>query len=54
MRAKTDPVAKGRRIRVRSPKAVADELRSLLEQGVDYLHKCDSEFNIPEDHAKAV
>jgi hypothetical protein len=49
-----DPVAKGRRIRVRPPKAVADEVRSLLEQGVDYLHTCDSEFNIPEGHARAV
>lgn len=49
-----DPVAKGRRIRVRDPRAVVDELEILLNQGVDVLHLCDSEFNIPMAHATAV
>jgi len=49
-----DPIVKGRKIRVRPPKAVADELEVLLERGIDYLHLCDSEFNLPEEHAKAV
>ena len=49
-----DPVAKGIRSRVRSPESVADELECLLEQGIDHFHTCDSEFNLPERHAKEV
>ncbi len=49
-----DPVAKGRHIRVRDPRAVVDELETLVRQGVDVLHLCDSEFNIPVTHATAV
>ncbi|MFQ6098095.1 MAG: B12-binding domain-containing radical SAM protein, partial [Armatimonadota bacterium] len=49
-----DPVSKGREVRVRPPASVADEVDSLLAQGVTHLHTCDSEFNIPPDHAKAV
>jgi radical SAM superfamily enzyme YgiQ (UPF0313 family) len=49
-----DPVAKGNTCRVRSPRAVADEVEQLLELGVDWLHTCDSEFNIPSRHAEAV
>ena len=49
-----DPVAKGSVCRVRSPSKVADEIEHLLELGVDWLHTCDSEFNMPGDHAEAV
>ncbi|HIE50810.1 MAG TPA: radical SAM protein [Armatimonadetes bacterium] len=49
-----DPVAKARRIRLRPPAAVAEEVAALLTQGVDHLHTCDSEFNLPEAHARAV
>ena len=49
-----DPVAKGRQTRTRPPAAVVDEIQSLLEQGIDHLHTCDSEFNMPEQHALAV
>jgi len=49
-----DPVAKGRKIRLRNPEQVADELEALLEEGVNYFHFCDSEFNLPEEHAQAV
>ena len=49
-----DPVAKGRVCRTRSPSKVADEVEHLLELGVDWLHTCDSEFNIPAHHAEAV
>ncbi len=49
-----DPVSKGRRVRLRSPKLVVEELTALLAQGIDYFHTCDCEFNIPGDHAKAV
>jgi tryptophan 2-C-methyltransferase len=46
-----DPIAKGKHVRLRPPSAVADELENLIEQGIDALHTCDGEFNIPESHA---
>lgn len=49
-----DPVSKGRKIRLRPPKDVADELENLLKQGIDHFHTCDSEFNLPEGHAVAI
>lgn len=49
-----DPVAKGRALRMRPPRAVVDELENLLAQGIDHFHTCDSEFNLPPDHAMAV
>lgn len=49
-----DPVAKGNRIRCRSPKAVVGELENLIAQDINYLHTCDSEFNLPEWHAEEV
>jgi len=49
-----DPLAKGPAARTRSPGEVADEVEALLAQGVDVLHLCDSEFNVPADHALAV
>src|SRR5512133_1007332 len=49
-----DPVAKGTRVRFRDPELVADECASLLAQGIDVLHLCDGEFNIPRAHASAV
>jgi radical SAM superfamily enzyme YgiQ (UPF0313 family) len=49
-----DPLAKGNILRLRNPSEVADEAQSLLSQGIDVLHLCDSEFNIPRNHAWAV
>jgi radical SAM superfamily enzyme YgiQ (UPF0313 family) len=49
-----DPLAKGARTRVRPPAAVADEIERLLEQGIDHLHTCDGEFNLPVWHALEV
>lgn len=49
-----DPVGKGKTVRMRSPQSVADEAEALLEMGVEHLHFCDSEFNIPAEHAEAV
>lgn len=49
-----DPLAKGRGLRLRNPSEVADEIQSLLLQGIDVLHLCDSEFNVPRSHAYAV
>ena len=49
-----DRLAKGTRTRLRPPTHVADEVESLLRQGVDVLHLCDAEFNIPGQHARDV
>ncbi len=49
-----DPVAKGARVRTRLATSVADEIESLVGQGIDVLHICDSEFNISGSHARAV
>jgi hypothetical protein len=49
-----DPVAKGAVVRTRSAGSVVGELRSLVEQGIDHFHTCDSEFNIPAWHALEV
>ncbi|MFC1919630.1 B12-binding domain-containing radical SAM protein [Chloroflexota bacterium] len=49
-----DPVAKGRTTRLRPPETVVDEIEDLLAQGVSWYHLCDSEFNIPCEHAKSV
>lgn len=49
-----DPIAKGRVVRCRPPVQVADEVEALLDQGVDVLHVCDGEFNLPPEHALAV
>ena len=46
-----DPVAKGATCRTRTPRAVAAEVERLLEQGIDHLHTCDGEFNMPAWHA---
>jgi radical SAM superfamily enzyme YgiQ (UPF0313 family) len=49
-----DPVGKGKRLRLRSPRSASDEIEALLEMGIDNLHFCDSEFNIPEQHARDI
>jgi len=49
-----DPLAKGTKTRLRNPSEVADEAQTLLAKGIDVLHLCDCEFNIPRSHAYAV
>jgi hypothetical protein len=49
-----DPIAKGRQSRLRPPRVVVEEIRDLLAQGADVYHTCDSEFNLPGDHGRAV
>ena len=49
-----DPLAKGNQERLRPADQVAAEIGSLLEQGIDHLHTCDSEFNLPSHHAHEV
>jgi radical SAM superfamily enzyme YgiQ (UPF0313 family) len=47
-------LAKGAAFRLRSPNEVAEEVECLLRQGIDVLHLCDAEFNLPPDHARSV
>jgi radical SAM superfamily enzyme YgiQ (UPF0313 family) len=49
-----DPLAKGKVVRTRPPKDVVDEIENLLEQEIDHIHTCDSEFNLPPWHALEV
>jgi len=49
-----DPLSKGTRCRLRPPRVVAQEARHLIAQGVDAIHLCDAEFNLPLEHAKGV
>ena len=49
-----DPLCRGSRSRLRPPQSVADEVEALLGMGIDHLHFCDSEFNLPPQHAMAV
>jgi radical SAM superfamily enzyme YgiQ (UPF0313 family) len=49
-----DPVAKGRKSRMRPAEGVVEELESLVQKGIHTFHFCDSEFNIPRHHAEAV
>ncbi len=49
-----DPLAKGAAVRPREPSEVADEVRSLIDKGIEVLHLCDSEFNVSRSHAYAV
>jgi radical SAM superfamily enzyme YgiQ (UPF0313 family) len=47
-----EPAIRGRTVRLRPPRAVAQEMVNLVEQGASWFHLCDSEFNIPISHAK--
>lgn len=49
-----DPLSKGTVCRSRKPMEIADEIESLADRGIDVLHTCDAEFNIPRSHALAV
>ena len=46
-----EPVIKGNHLRLKAPESVADEIEVLLTRGINSFHFCDSEFNIPEEHA---
>ena len=49
-----DRLAKGPRPRFRSPAEIASEMEWLLARGIDVFHLCDSEFNVPAEHARRV
>jgi len=50
----TYPIIEGRRVRVRSPGPVCDEIEDLLAQGTSTLFFVDNEFNYPPEHARAI
>ncbi|MFX1297711.1 MAG: B12-binding domain-containing radical SAM protein [Promethearchaeota archaeon] len=49
-----DPICKGHDIRLKDPRSVCVEFETLIKQGINCFHLCDSEFNIPLSHAKTV
>ncbi|MCK7490742.1 MAG: radical SAM protein [Comamonadaceae bacterium] len=49
-----DPVAKGHRTRLLPPRRVVAEIEALVGLGIDHLHTCDPEFNVPLAHARDV
>jgi len=49
-----EPAIKGRRYRLRQPEHIVYEIQSLCQKEIYHFHTCDSEFNLPEEHAKAV
>jgi radical SAM superfamily enzyme YgiQ (UPF0313 family) len=49
-----DPVSKGKSVRLLPPQRVVEELAAMISQGVDHFHTCDSEFNLPPQHAQQV
>ena len=46
-----DPLIKGCRVRTRPASIVIREIKNLIDMGIDHIHFCDSEFNIPIDYA---
>jgi radical SAM superfamily enzyme YgiQ (UPF0313 family) len=49
-----DPLVRGKRLRLRPPRNVAQEMVDLVDQGVTWFHLCDSEFNLSPRHAQGV
>jgi radical SAM superfamily enzyme YgiQ (UPF0313 family) len=49
-----DPVGKGRTVFTKPLPFLIAEVESLVDQGVTVFHLCDSEFNMPREHALQV
>ncbi len=49
-----DPIAKGNTIYPKPISFLIKEIRSLVDQGINIFHLCDSEFNLPKEQAAAV
>jgi len=49
-----EPFAKGRKYRLRQPEHIVDEIQCLFQRGITHFHTCDSEFNLPDDHAEMI
>jgi len=50
----TYPVIEGKKVRLRSPELICDEIEVILDCGVNNLFVVDNEFNYPMEHAQAV
>jgi len=48
-----EPLVKGRKVRLRDPRHIVDEIESLVAQGIYAIHINDSEFNLDVNHAIA-
>ncbi len=48
------PIVEGKKVRLRNPQLVCDEIESMLEHGTDNLFFVDSVFNYPVDHAVSI
>jgi radical SAM superfamily enzyme YgiQ (UPF0313 family) len=46
-----EPMVKGRKVRLRDPRDIADEIEVLLSRGIYAIHINDSEFNLNVKHA---
>lgn len=46
-----EPLVKGRKVRLRDPTQIVDEIEALLAQGANVFHINDSEFNLDIQHA---
>jgi len=50
----TYPIIEGKKMRLRSPSLVCDEMEGLVAQGIDSLFIVDNAFNYPPEHAEAI
>ena len=50
----TYPIIEGKKVRLRNPKLICDEIESMLEYGINNLFFVDNTFNYPIDHAQAI
>ena len=48
----TYPIIEGRKVRLRSPAKICDEMESIIQQGIKNLFIVDNEFNFPMEHAQ--
>jgi radical SAM superfamily enzyme YgiQ (UPF0313 family) len=48
-----EPLVKGKKVRLRRPTDIVDEIESLADQGIYAIHINDSEFNLDVNHAIA-
>jgi radical SAM superfamily enzyme YgiQ (UPF0313 family) len=50
----TYPIIEGKKVRLRSPKKICDEMEAVMELGIKNLFIVDNEFNFPVEHAQFV
>ncbi len=50
----TYPIIEGKKVRLRSPKLVCDEIEDMLKYGTDNIFFVDNTFNYPTSHAEAI